>query len=308
MLDIPIEETTFARRGFHRGAPEAVRALEDAAAAFHHGYATALAAPAEAAESFPPQSGPRAGFVYEGAAMALCLSDALSAPSRNDFTRFLALSARTSPYTSYVGAGWALARLPAPLRRPVLRQLDPLLGWLAWDGHGFHDLFFGRAGRPGQSFTGYVRNAVAQGRGRALWFTCCADPERVALAVRRHPGNHAGDLWSGIALAAVFAGGAPEGTGRLRALAEDHTGALAQGAAFAAKALLTLGDLPEHSGDAVRELCGTEADRAARIVDEEWVRLPPARPGGRPRQGPPAYELWRRAVAARLVEEDARVR
>ncbi|MFE1077099.1 DUF1702 family protein [Nocardiopsis alba] len=300
MLDIPIEETTFSRRGFHRGDPRAVETLEGAAASFHHGYTTALEAPTKVAETFPRQTGPNAGFVYEGAAMALCLSDALSLPTRDDFSRFLRSSARTSPYTSYVGAGWALARLPRMLWRPVLRQLDPLLGWLAWDGLGFHDLFFGRSEEPDSALTGYARVAMAQGTGRALWFTCCADPDLIARAVLRRPPEQARHLWSGVALAAVFAGGAPDRIERLRELAPEHAGPMAQGAAFAAKALLTLGPVPPQAEPAVTILCGVGVERASQVVDEEWALLPPARPGGAPRRGLPVYELWRQAIATRL--------
>ena len=41
----------------------------------------------------------------------------------------------------HVGLGWALARLRRSVT-PYLAQLDPLLGWLAVDGYGFHEGYF----------------------------------------------------------------------------------------------------------------------------------------------------------------------
>ncbi|MFC6427505.1 DUF1702 family protein [Nocardiopsis tropica] len=302
MLQFPLEETTFASRGFDRGEAGTVARLEAAGAAFHRGYGTALDDPARAPETFPEQHGPDAGFVYEGAAMALCLTDALSLPRRTDFSRMLHGRARRSPYTAHVGAGWALARLPRVLWRPVLRQLDPLLGWLAWDGYGFHQVFFGGADRRlSAPLPGYVRHATAQGAGRALWFARCAEPERIARSVGRAPHGFHGDLWSGVALAAAFTGAAPDRVRRLLDAAGVHAPALAQGAAFAAKALVTLGPVAPDSESAVRTLAGLGSRDAAEVTDEERAALPP---WGRdaPRTGTPAYAVWRSRVAARLTE------
>ncbi len=301
LLRISPDEVLFERRGFHRGDPGDVARLESAGAEFVRGYGIALDAPEEAGARIAAREGTGSGFVYEGAAMALALLDALSPRRRDRLRAFHTGPAAHSVYTAHVGSGWALARLPKILWPRILRQLDSLLGWLAWDGYGFHQLFFAPDRPVRAPLPGYAAHAAAQGVGRALWFSCCADPDLIAVEVARYRPSYHGDLWSGVALAAVFAGGRrpPD---RLLDLAPAHRGDLAQGAAFAAKALTLLGPVPDHAETAVEVLAGVSAAQAAQVTDIELAGLPPA--GG---SGPPSYEIWRRRVARRLSGRQERV-
>ena len=54
---------------------------------------------------------------------------------------FLAGPGAAHTYMVHVGAGWALAQLRRRVDR-ALARLDPLLGWLAVDGYGFHQGYF----------------------------------------------------------------------------------------------------------------------------------------------------------------------
>ena len=74
----------------------------------------------------------------------------------------------------HVGVGWVWARVPFGFRRRQ-RRLDPLLGWLAFDGWGFHEGFFHWpkyiAGQPApKKLKGYERRVFDQGLGRSFWF------------------------------------------------------------------------------------------------------------------------------------------
>src|SRR5262249_3287757 len=144
-------------------------------------------------------------------------------------------------YMIYVGAGWAVARLKRSLARAVKRR-DPLLGWLVADGWGFHQTYFfpaqwGSGQKRMAAGAGYLARAVDQGIGRALWFVAGADPERVANRIGRFAFDRHADLWSGVGLAATYAGGcAPHELPALVELAGEHRPQLAQGAAFAVTA------------------------------------------------------------------------
>jgi enediyne biosynthesis protein E3 len=296
LLAIDPAETSFARRGFAACPAETRARLEEHGAAFVRGFNLALthdpAAELDQAAHGVPVA--ERGFAYEGAAMAYALLD-LVAPRR--FRRLDALlgaGGGDHVYMVHVGAGWALARLR---RRPFGRlRLDRLLRWLAVDGFGFHEGFFHprrfvRGMTPHPRVQGYGRHAFDQGLGRSLWFVDAADPERIGATISTFPPERRGDLWSGVGLAAAYAGaaGAAE-LERLRALASDeyapHT---AQGAAFAAAARTRAGNVLPETELAAAILCGRDVDSAARLVAR-------AREGIVADDDGRGYERWRERI------------
>lgn len=299
LFGIGDREATFARRGFHAGSPARER-LEGIGRAFLRGYRAALAEtrPAPLAAALDAEPAELRGFGYEGAAMALALLDALTPWRRGRVAALLAGPGGAHAYMVHVGAGWALARLRRRLHAPP-PGMDPLLGWLALDGYGFHEAYFhparvvGRRELPGR-VTGYARRAYDQGVGRALWFVHGADAERVAACVAGFGAARAGDLWSGVGLACAYAGGAPaESVEALARAAGTHRPALAQGAAFAAGARDMAGNPAPHTDEACRILCGSSAALAAAAAADTRRALA---------EGPalPAYELWRRRLQSRF--------
>jgi enediyne biosynthesis protein E3 len=303
ILGVPAAEIDFVRRGF-RGldGPARRRLEEEVCGTFVIGYAAALEedrpeALAARLDGLPLE---RQGFGYEAAAMALSLRD-FFAPWRRPgrLEAFLAGPGVRHRYLVHVGAGWVLARTPQPVAG-LLRRLDPLICWLALDGYGFHQGFF----HPARSVerrqvpakvAGYARRVFDQGLGRSLWFVEGAVPERVAATIAAFAESRRGDLWSGTAIAAAYAGATDDdGLERLRTACGPHLPAVAQGAAFAAFARRTA-DLPdEHTDAACRVLCGRSAAAAAEVVGEAAAELP-----GDGEQ--PAYEVWRRRIRGRLA-------
>ncbi|MFI2077426.1 DUF1702 family protein [Streptomyces triculaminicus] len=253
---------------------------------------------------------PLRGFAYEGATMALTVRDAMG-PGRGNRTREL-LSGRGGLrhiFLNYIGVGFAMARLPRMLWGKVLPAVSgspyhPVMSWLAVDGYGFDRAYFDTrrwvdrqyrpAPHPWQGSPEYFRRAADQGVGRALWFIHGARPDHVAAAVGRFAGDRHGDLWSGVGLAAVFAGGAsPADLAALRRAAGAYAGELAQGAVFAAKARDHSGTVPAHTHAAVTALAGVGVEKASALADE--CAVPPSESGR-----VPAYETWRRNVRIRL--------
>lgn len=249
------------------------------------------------------------GFAYEGATMAYTVRDAM-AGGRGHLARDL-LSGPGVPHTflTYIGIGFAMARLPRPLWKKVLPDLTgtpyyPTMSWLAVDGYGFDRAYFdmprwvNQQDRPepypwlGRS--DYFPRAFDQGVGRALWFIHGGRPMDVAASVGAFATGRQADLWSGVGLAATFAGGCdPDGLTALGQKAGENRPHLAQGAVFAAKARDFSGFVPPHTDVGVHSLAGMSTVAAAAMADDVAV-------GGFESNGAPEYELWRRRIRERI--------
>jgi hypothetical protein len=251
------------------------------------------------------------GFAYEGAAMAYTVRDAM--PGRSGRTKELL----TGPgekhiLLAYIGIGFAMARLPRPLWRKVIPDLTgslfhPTMSWLAVDGYGFDRAYFDTKRWVDEQFVppaypwldapDYFLRAVDQGIGRALWFIHGANPDDVAAAVGRFTEGRRSDLWSGVGLAATFAGGcAQDGLDTLRFLANGYETQLALGSVFAATARTQAGFMPEHSEVATAVLTGMSVTDAVGVAVRTAVD-----PAG---TGPvPQYEVWRQAIRDELSKD-----
>ncbi|GLX99553.1 enediyne biosynthesis protein [Herbidospora sp. NBRC 101105] len=235
------------------------------------------------------------GFAYEGAAMSAVILDLVAFGGGRRLRELDRVTGGRYVHLLLVGAGWAFARLRLRPWRGV-RFGPPVLRWLAWDGWGFHQAFF----HPVKVFgNGWIEARVPeacrairdQGAGRALWFYAGAEPTRVAEVIDGLPAGRRADLWAGIGLAAAYTGAqSPEALNRLVTAGESYAAALAQGAAFAAKAHLLSGIVTDETASAVQILTGVDVPAAARWTDDALAAL-----DGRP-DTPETYEAWRAGV------------
>lgn len=250
------------------------------------------------------------GFGYEGATMAFTILDSM-AGGRGRHTRdLLAGPGQPHIFLAYIGIGFAMARLPRPLWKKVVPDLTgspyyPTMSWLAVDGYGFDRAYFNTRRwvdeqkvpppYPWEGSPDYFLRAVDQGIGRALWFIHGARPADVAAAVARFDGHRRPDLWSGVGLAAAFAGGCTaDGLAELRHAAGRHRAELAQGVVFAVKARAYAGMVPEHTQAAAGALAGLSVEAAVTLADGSAVTASQA-------GTMPAYELWRQKIRASFV-------
>jgi hypothetical protein len=296
------DETTLVKRGFHPcGHDQRIR-LEKIGSTFLEGYHAALEADSLAGLESRLNAVELAyrGFGFEGAGMALALLDLITPWKRNRIEAFLGGPADRHAYMVHVGVGWAFARIPFGMNS-AFNRLDPVLRWLAMDGYGFHEGYFGGAERIARRtprrLAGYAVRAFDQGLGRSLWFVEGSDVRRIAAAIARLDGSRHADLWSGVGLACAYAGSIDAGRiEALRVSAGPFAKHLAQGAAFAAKARQRAGNPTPHTELACRVLCRSSADSAARMTDLAFADLSST-------ADLPAYEVWRRRIAASFVQE-----
>ncbi|MEU2760674.1 MULTISPECIES: DUF1702 family protein [unclassified Streptomyces] len=296
-------------RGFRKKDPAARELLESVGRSFLEGYGHIAEAPHSQAAEPRLEAIPRQfrGFAYEGAAMACSVMDALPGGRGRRLSGLLAGRGGRHVYMAYVGVGWAMARLPRMLH-PDIGQTDPLLRWLILDGYGFHQAYF-HTGRyvhaqhqerrlpwP-QGQASYAQRAVDQGIGRALWFVGGTDVDAVQALVDAFPPPRRGDLFSGVGLAATYAGGAgADELLRLRQNAGAYRPQLLQGSAFAAEAREKAGLTVPHTELATEVLCGMKPHEAAGVCRE-------LRPGASDRSDAPAYETWRQHIAGAIDRE-----
>jgi enediyne biosynthesis protein E3 len=301
LFGIRARELDFDRRGFRGSDPAMRRRLEHVGRAFASGYHAALEEDELETLVITLNSidADLRGFAYEGAAMGLALLDFLT-PGRKDRVRsFLSGAGKAHAYMVHVGVGWMLARIPGGVEQR-LEQFDPLLRWLVLDGYGFHEGFFhGQrylGGQPAPAgLAGYAHRAFDQGFGRCLWFIDGGEVAGIPQSVTAFPLKRRADLWSGVGLAATYAGEVSQSElASLRESAGRYVPCLAQGSAFAAKARLRAGIAVPYTDRATMALCGLSAAEAAQLTDDALQALPLD-------GAEPAYEIWRQRVQAQFA-------
>lgn len=306
LLGISTDEVNLARRGFTSADERARERLEHIGrsflAGYHHGLESATLA--ELACRLDSVTAESRGFAYEGAAMALSLLDALL-PWRSRWRAFVEGPGDAHSYMVHVGAGWAAARLGRNLDRAMTRS-DEAWRWLVAEGAGFHEAYFRPAvaavrGERPRRLSGYAARAFDQGVGRCLWFVGGADVSRIAGLVRGLARGRHNDLWSGVGLAAAYAGGVDDGHLEvLRDASGEFAPCVAQGAAFAAQARQRADNPAPHTQRACAILCGMSAAEAARLT-EECLAAARRAPGDSSAAGTPVFERWRVELQTRLA-------
>ena len=302
LLNIDPVEVEFSRRGFACPDPQIRQRLENVGRIFLYGYDAALRHKNHDALAACLQrvALEHRGFAYEGAAMATTLRDRLTFRG-HAFERFLAGRGKDHIYMLHVGAGWAYARLPWLRSRieSAIRNLHPVLRWLVIDGYGFHQGYF-YLDKPRllnhslACLSINARRIFYQGLGRSLWFSHGAQVPAIAAAIARFRALYREDAWSGVGLACAYAGGiSAAAIAELRSRAGENSAALAQGAAFAAKARQRAGNPARHTEDACLALCGMSADAAAALCDQTFRQID--------LHHPCPYQHWRRLLQQSLI-------
>lgn len=315
-----IGSTTFAALGYDTGYAPARTQLEASARQFVIGYEFGIEQRDHEGLVARLESLQREyrGFAYEGAVMALAVRDAMNPlPGRRRTETFLAGPGFDDGpgsrhiFMAYMGLGFALARLPAAVRKRALPRQSklpdhPSLRGLILDGYGFHMAFFHHRKWVENQYTPrryrwparhtIVQRVVDQGVGRAMWFVYGGDVERLLEAVDRFEPERHSDLMSGAGLAASYAGGVEEDAlDLLWTKAGRYRPELAQGAVFALRARVVADVVTPGNEAAARQFCGCTAAEASQIAVEIAEKLPP--------EGSLAtYEEFRRRIRLRFAE------
>jgi hypothetical protein len=259
----------FSKRGFRVDRPDARQFLERHARSFLHGF-NIVAGHADPHAVLATVADEEKGFAYEGAAMRAGLADLVTAGHRRALATLLAGPGQHYVHLIHVGHGWGL--VPTRVPTPVLVPRTPLLRWLAVDGAGFAETFFGgrRALRARCRRVPTPRwEARVAGCGRALWFLEAADVPAIGQVIQSVAPAARAHLWAGVGLAACYAGRTEgvSGAGELVQAAGSAGSYLLQGALFAIAARVRAGVVPAHTELACRDLFAVGCEEASNWTD-----------------------------------------
>lgn len=202
---------TVDRLGLIVHAPEDITRVNSILGAFAGGFNATITGrtksiPQAYCESQPPLLRP---FAEEGVAMGYTLRN-LFLFRPDEFERDVVKPMPEFRYLYYVGLGfWSGMRGHSAQRmESIADKLDLMHKYLCYDGYGFKHGFFDHPKDPAclgrlDALGGYARNAAYQGVGRSFYFRFMAEPQRMIDEIRKL-GVHAGDVASGVGLAAAF--------------------------------------------------------------------------------------------------------
>lgn len=287
LLRLPLGVADFARRGFRLDRPHDRAVLETHARSFLTGFNLAARHWRDPHPVLRTVPAPERGFAYEGAGMYAALRGLLRPGESVAFRRLCAGPGDKYIHLIHVGYGWAGGMVPLPIETV---PSTPLLRWLALDGAGFAQVYFGglrglrRLCHREPSDRG---DAALAGAGRALWFVESASPEGIAAVIGEAPDPAQGELWAGVGLASCYAGCADaEALDRLAEASGEHWPSFGQGAVFACAARARAGGVPPHTEQACAQLFGIDSTEA-----EQWTDIAAA--GLTESANVAAYTEWR---------------
>lgn len=273
ILGLSLSEATFKIRGFEEGH-EAQDRLELVAKTVVQGYNTAIehGLGKDLAAIITTVDQELKGFFFEGVAMGLYTLDIFSVSKKSKFWEFIQGIGSKHEYMSYIGSGLACAIFNRPFDK--LLKKASTTGWLALDGIGFYYAMF-KTKKALLDF--YIPKEIKRdpfylerydnGVGRALWFYAAGEPEKIANTIDTFSPERRGAIWSGIGLAATYAGGVSfEKLEQLKVLSKEYVLQLGQGAVLAIHTRFTAGNENDYVNLASKALVGVEAKKTEKIA------------------------------------------
>ncbi|MDR2008908.1 MAG: DUF1702 family protein [Bacteroidales bacterium] len=156
------------------------------------------------------------GFFNEGIGMGLYTLSLFSISQKNIYWDFVKGVGKPHEYMSYIGAGIACGVFNKPFEK-FLVKANPTCSLLVLNGIGFYYAYFKIEKGLYQH---YIRNDVKKddffvecydnGVGRALWFCENGNSQNIKKIIDTFPKKRQAAIWSGIGLAATYAGGVEE--------------------------------------------------------------------------------------------------
>lgn len=241
IFGLPLSEANFKVRGFKEGT-EAQPRLELVAKTVVNGYNVAVenGLNDDLKAITKTLDKELVGFFNEGVGMGLYTLDLFSLTNKKRFWDFIKGTGSKHEYMAYIGAGLACGVFKRPFEK-FMDKACPMSGCLVLDGIGFYYAMFKTKRTLDRKFVpkivqnnSFYQERYDNGIGRAVWFYAAGEPERIAHTIQGFRPERRGAIWSGIGLAATYAGGVNHDKLLfLKELADEHEIMLAQGSFLA---------------------------------------------------------------------------
>lgn len=299
-LALDVKRVEFRVRGFELAEKSHEERLESIGKAFLRGYNLTLSTRSLAAFEQAMEQEPALfrGFFIEGGAMGSALVDSL--PFRRPMLpRYLARFGAQYPILVHAGVGLTISKL-SWREKGILAELDPFYRWLAYDGRGYHNMYFEpdkTLARPTSGLEGYASRAYDQGAGRGIWFISGASIDKAAETIASLAGERQADLWSGVGFAICYAG--PAGAKEFmaaKALAGDCAADMATGVALACAARVMDQSILPETGEAITELWNVSPKVLAKRVEAARISVSLPTFGN-------GYAAWREKIGQEFIRK-----
>jgi hypothetical protein len=279
-LALDPKRVEFRVRGFDLAEKSHEQRLESIGKAFLRGYNLTLSARSftEFEQAMAQETALLRGFFVEGGAMGSALVDSL--PFRKAMLpRYIAMFGAQYPILVHAGVGLTISKL-SWRAKGILAELDPFYRWLAYDGLGYHNMYFEpdkTLAGPKRILAGYASRAYDQGAGRGIWFISGADVGKAAATIATMAADRRPDLWAGVGLALCYAGPADaKAFLDAKALAGEYAGDMAMGVAIACTARVKDQSLLPEVREAISALWNMTPEALAERVETMRQSMPPS--------------------------------
>lgn len=279
-LGLSLSEADFKVRGFEEGF-EAQNRLELVAKTVVQGYNTAvehgLSEDLIAIKNSVDNE--LVGFFSEGIGMGLYALDIFSFPRKKKFWNFIEGVGNNHEYMSYIGAGLTCAVFNSNFEKILDKGSETC--WLTLDGLGFYYAMFKTSKGIGKQYVpkkiknnAFYLDRYDNGVGRAAWFYASGEPKKILETINQFPESRRGPIWSGIGLAATYAGGvSADKLKLLRKLSGKHYLQLAQGSMLASHTRFTAGNPSPYTDMCSRILVGKSSEECEQVASRYKAQL-----------------------------------
>jgi hypothetical protein len=215
---------------------------------------------------------------HEAAAMTCALVDIDSSNELNLWKAFISETANQHASQVHAGLGWAFAQKNI-FPSSIVHTLNPLMTIKVADGYGYYEGIFRQNEsiynkKVPQNIDSVFHPGYNQGLGRALYYNCKGEYERLTEMIETFTSSRKAELWRGAGIAFVYVGGFDEhDLHTFSSSAGEYMPQLSLAAAMVARARHDAGAMNNYTMNACDAWCNCSADEVVSITKKNEIGI-----------------------------------